>query len=93
MSDEARQQAASSHDAPHYVAARVQQALAEDERTSELGVRVDVRGDDLYLRGQVECAERRARMTDVAGENAPGLKVHNEVTVMEVRGPGEEETL
>ena len=32
-------------------------------------------------------------MPTVAGETAPGLKVHNEVTVVEVRDPGEEETL
>ncbi|MEO3808419.1 BON domain-containing protein [Sphaerisporangium sp. B11E5] len=81
------------HDAPHYVAARVQRALAEDDRTNELGIRVDIRGDQLYLRGAVECEERRRLVATVAGETAPGLKVHNEVTVMDVREPGEEESL
>ncbi|MFC4589544.1 BON domain-containing protein [Sphaerisporangium corydalis] len=80
-------------DAPHYVAARVQRALAEDERTYELGIRVDIRGDLLFLRGQVEGDERRLLVAAVAGETAPGLKVRNEVTVVEVRDPGEEETL
>ncbi|GII85625.1 hypothetical protein Ssi03_36150 [Sphaerisporangium siamense] len=84
---------ASHHDAPHYVAARVQRALAEDERTYELGIRVDIRGDQLFLRGQVEGAERRAQVAAVAAENAPWLTVRNEVTVVEVREPGEEETL
>ncbi|MFC4533507.1 BON domain-containing protein [Sphaerisporangium dianthi] len=81
------------YDAPHYLAARVQRALAEDERTYELGIRVDIRGDQLFLRGQVEGDERRRLVAAVAGETAPGLRVHNEVTVVEVRGPGEEETL
>lgn len=80
-------------DAPHYVAARVQRALAEDERTYELGIRVDIRGDQLFLRGQVEGRERRMRVAVVAGETAPGLTIHNEVTVVEVGEPGEEETL
>ena len=46
-------------EAPQYVAARVQRALAEDERTNELGIRVDVRGEQLFLRGQVAGDERR----------------------------------
>ncbi|GAA3834678.1 hypothetical protein GCM10022226_65200 [Sphaerisporangium flaviroseum] len=98
MSNEAPHHVASHrdaphYDAPHYVAARVQRALAEDERTYELGIRVDIRGDQLFLRGQVECHERRVLVAAVAQETAPGLKVHNEVSVVEVRGPGEEETL
>ncbi|WP_248958268.1 BON domain-containing protein [Sphaerisporangium perillae] len=98
MSHEASHDVAPHHDAPHYdaphyVAARVQRALAADERTYELGIRVDIRGDQLFLRGEVECEERRHLVAAVAGETAPGLKVHNEVTVVEVRGPGEEETL
>ncbi|GAA4223300.1 osmotically-inducible protein OsmY [Streptosporangium album] len=80
-------------EAPQYVAARVQRALAEDERTNELGIRVDVRGEQLFLRGQVSGDERRALIADVAGEAAPGLTVRNEITVMEVRGPGREERL
>ncbi|WP_405140982.1 BON domain-containing protein [Sphaerisporangium sp. NBC_01403] len=93
MSHEAQHDVASHHDAPHYVAARVQRALAEDERTYELGIRVDIRGDQLFLGGQVESSERRLLVAAVAAETAPGLKVHNEVTVVEVREPGEEETL
>ncbi|GAB1822200.1 BON domain-containing protein [Herbidospora sp. RD11066] len=80
-------------DTPHYVAARVQQAIAEDGRTNELGIRVDVRGDQLFLRGQVTGEEQRDLLTDVAREAAPGLTVHNEVTCVEVRAPGEEEQL
>jgi osmotically-inducible protein OsmY len=79
--------------APHYVAARVQQALAEDERTHELGIRVDVRGDQVFLRGQVSGAERLRHLTEVAADAAPGMTVHNEVSVVEVRDAGEEETL
>ncbi|GGL12186.1 hypothetical protein Sme01_68740 [Sphaerisporangium melleum] len=93
MSHEAPHHVAPGHDAPHYLAARVQRALAEDERTYELGIRVDIRGDQLFLRGQVECDERRRLVAAVAEDTAPGLRVHNEVTVVEVREPGEEEAL
>ncbi|MEU7001110.1 BON domain-containing protein [Nonomuraea sp. NPDC046570] len=80
-------------EAPQYVAARVQQALAEDERTHELGVRVDVRGDQIFLRGQVSGDGHRHAIGEVAGEAAPGLRVHNEITVVEVGEPGEDEHL
>jgi osmotically-inducible protein OsmY len=78
---------------PHYVAARVQRALAEDDRTAELGIRVDVRGDQVYLRGQVTSSERRRQIENVTREATPGLKVHNEITLVEVSEPGEEEHL
>ncbi|GAA3164816.1 hypothetical protein GCM10010466_64650 [Planomonospora alba] len=80
-------------EAPQYVAARVQQALAEDERTTELGIRVDVRGEQLFLRGQVSCEERRTLIADVAEEAAPGLAIRNELTVSDVRVPEGEEKL
>jgi len=80
-------------EAPQYVAARVQRALAEDERTTELGIRVDIRGDQLYLRGQVVGSERCELIAEVAGEAAPGLKVHNEIDVVDVRDPVREERL
>jgi len=80
-------------EAPQYVAARVQQALAEDARTHELGIRVDVRGDQLFLRGQVSGAEQRERLGEVARETAPALRVHNEVKIVEVSEPGEDEHL
>ncbi|MEU0568305.1 BON domain-containing protein [Nonomuraea sp. NPDC005983] len=80
-------------EAPQYVAARVQQALAEDERTCELGIRVDIRGDQLFLRGQVSGAEHRDRLGEVAHEVAPGLRLHNEIRIVDVTEPGEDEHL
>ncbi|WP_084960179.1 BON domain-containing protein [Thermoactinospora rubra] len=80
-------------EAPQYVAARVQRALAEDSRTHELGIRVDVRGDQMFLRGQVSGEEHRQRLAAVAQEVAPNLKVHNEIKVVEVTRPGEDEHL
>ncbi len=78
---------------PQYVAARIQRALAEDERSNELGIRVDVRGDHVFLRGQVSGDTHLHLIEEVAREAAPGLTVHNEVTLVEVREPGMEEHL
>ncbi|MFC5830090.1 BON domain-containing protein [Nonomuraea insulae] len=80
-------------EAPQYVAARVQQALAEDGRTHELGIRVDIRGEQLFLRGQVSGVEQRERLGQVAREAAPELHVHNEIKVVDVTEPGEDEHL
>ncbi|WP_165959641.1 MULTISPECIES: BON domain-containing protein [Nonomuraea] len=80
-------------EAPQYVAARVQQALAEDGRTNELGIRVDIRGDQLFLRGQVSEVEQRTRLGQVAHETAPELRLHNEINVVDATEPGEDEHL
>jgi osmotically-inducible protein OsmY len=80
-------------EAPQYVAARVQQALAEDGRTHELGIRVDIRGDQLFLRGLVSGSEQRERLGQVAHEAAPQLHLHNEINVVEAPAPGEDEHL
>ncbi|KAB8193532.1 BON domain-containing protein [Nonomuraea phyllanthi] len=80
-------------EAPQYVAARVQQAMAEDGRTHELGIRVDIRGDQLFLRGQVSGPGQRERLGQVAHEAAPELHLHNEIQVVEAGEPGEDEHL
>ncbi|MBO3749388.1 BON domain-containing protein [Streptosporangiaceae bacterium NEAU-GS5] len=80
-------------DTPHYVAARVQQALAEDDRTNELGIQVYVRGNQLFLRGQVTGDAQLDVLGQVAAETAPGMTVHNEITVVEVTKPETEEHL
>lgn len=82
-----------SGEAPQYIAARVQRALAEDERTSEQGIRVDIRENQLFLRGEVHMGVRRDMIAAVAHEAAPELTVRNEITVVEPRAPEEEESL
>jgi osmotically-inducible protein OsmY len=88
-----RQEKEEAMEAPQYVAARVQQAMAEDVRTHELGIHVDVRGDQLFLRGEVSGSEQRDRLAEVARDAAPGLRGHNEIKVVEVTEPGEDEYL
>jgi osmotically-inducible protein OsmY len=70
-----------------YIAEQVERALAQDERTHELGVHVEVDGDAVVLRGEVAGAQRQRLVAQVAAEAAPGLAVRNEVSVTEVLPP------
>jgi hypothetical protein len=82
-----------NREAPQHTAARIKRKLAEDERGAELGIHVDVRGDQVFLRGQVGTGERRRLIGVVASEGEPGLHFHNEINVVEVRDPTDEEKL
>ncbi|MDN3359328.1 BON domain-containing protein [Actinomadura sp. DC4] len=70
--------------APHRLAARIRDRLAQDARTVEFGIDVDVRDDVVVLRGQVATARRRALIEAVARESAAGLRIANDVTVVEL---------
>ncbi|MFZ5849781.1 MAG: BON domain-containing protein [Actinomycetota bacterium] len=82
---------------PRYLAGRIEQLLAEDERTAELGIRVTVAGDRVYLRGEVASEARRERVAEVVQEHCPGQEVVNEVSVTGARpvppAPGQTEVL
>ncbi|WP_367129754.1 BON domain-containing protein [Saccharothrix sp. HUAS TT1] len=78
--------------AEQYLSARLRQALAEDPRTTELGVRVTVRGDTVLLSGDVASPERRAELEAVIHDVAPELKVLDDVKVVPSDAPvGREE--
>ena len=77
-----------SHD-DVYIAGKVERALAEDQRTHELGVHAEVSGDAVVLRGEVAGGQRRRLVAEVAAEAAPGLTIRNEVSVTEVLPPDE----
>ncbi|RZQ63882.1 BON domain-containing protein [Amycolatopsis suaedae] len=74
-----------------YLVAHVRRALAEDARTAELGVRVDVSGGAIRLEGDVECARRRQDVADVVADNARGMAVYNEIHVLDPSGHSEPE--
>ncbi|AKE88596.1 MULTISPECIES: BON domain-containing protein [Rhodococcus] len=75
-------------DHPQYVVAHLHRALAEDPRTAEQGVRVTIRGTDVYLTGEVASAARRDALTLVVQEQLPDVTVHNDVHVVDSRDPG-----
>jgi len=78
-------------DVPHYLAAHIQEQIAA--RTHELGIRVDVRGEVVYLRGDVISPERCVLVGEAARIAADGREVRNEVSVVPVRAPDGEEHL
>ncbi|PRX45951.1 BON domain-containing protein [Prauserella shujinwangii] len=80
-------------EAPEYRAARLHRALAEDPRTSELGVQVSVDGDDIRLTGTVSSESCKEELGQVLHEWEPGATVHNDVRVVEADEPGEAEVI
>jgi hypothetical protein len=79
-------------DTPAHQVGRIERALAEDPRTHELGIRVDVEDGLVCLRGEVTGESRRQAIAEVAREAAPELPVRNEVSVTEVLPPAAPET-
>jgi osmotically-inducible protein OsmY len=80
-------------ESPQYRVAHVRRALAEDPRTAEMGVRVNVRGDHVHLSGEVTTEQRRAELEQVLAEILPGVTVSNDVRVADIREPAGREEL
>ncbi|HLV71981.1 MAG TPA: BON domain-containing protein [Vulgatibacteraceae bacterium] len=78
-------------DLPGYVSARIQERLAGE--AYELGIRVDVRGNTVHLRGEVVSEERRLDVEEAARAAAKGWEICNEVHVVAVGEPEGEETI
>jgi osmotically-inducible protein OsmY len=76
-----------------YLAAQIQRALAQDERTNELGIHVGIRENVVTLRGKVASDHRRSQVALVAHEAAPEMEIRNEVRVVPIRPPEDEERL
>jgi osmotically-inducible protein OsmY len=82
-----------NEESPQYRVAHVRRALAEDPRTAEMGVRVNVRGDHLHLSGEVTTEQRRSELEQVVAELLPDVELHNDVRVADTREPARLEEL
>ncbi len=80
-------------ESPQYRVAHIRRALGEDPRTADMGVRVNVRGDQVHLSGEVATEQRRADLEAVLAEVAPDVSVSNDVRVSDIREPGRREEL
>jgi len=78
---------------PQYLVQRLRRAIAQDPRTAELGVRVKVRGEAVFLTGEVVTRQRCAQLAQVVAEVAPELTVHNDVHVVPAKVPDSREEL
>lgn len=65
---------------PH-LARRLEKALADDERTHELGVHIVATPQRILAQGEVASEERRQSVLDVLREHAPGIPVTDQLTV------------
>ena len=66
---------------PYYLQARIERRLAEDPDTAELGVRVSVHGDVVFLSGDVASDEHRRHVVAVAAAAAGGRAVRDDLSV------------
>jgi hypothetical protein len=57
----------------------VERLLAEDERTNELQIHLELSGDRLVVSGRVASPERRDVVLDVVREQCPGCEVVDEL--------------
>jgi hypothetical protein len=78
---------------PHYDVAHLADRLAQDPRTAELGVRARIHGEALYLEGEVMSEEQKRMVGEVAHEQLPNLRLHNDLRVHHARRPDHGEEL
>lgn len=76
-----------------YLAAKLQQTLASDQRVCTLDIKITVTGGRIHLTGVVPTAERRAAVDAVVAEVLPDVSVRNELTVLELSERGEHERI
>jgi osmotically-inducible protein OsmY len=65
-----------------YLVARLQEALARDERISSLDIKVVLTGQRIHLIGDVPTEQRKQAADDIARSIVPGVTVRNELRVL-----------
>jgi hypothetical protein len=76
-----------------YLAARIQEALAQDRRVGELGISVEVSAGRIKLTGVVSTPERHEAIPEVVLEIAEGYRVINGTSVINAEPKTEAEVL
>lgn len=71
-----------AHEPAEYVISHIQEALAQDSRTTELGIDVALSGGRAVLTGSVASAAHRDAIGQVATEVVSGYEVVNDVSVV-----------
>jgi osmotically-inducible protein OsmY len=66
-----------------YLAKAIEESIADDDRTAELGVQVRVRAGRVVLRGTVASPARKDAAAAVAAEHAPGHEIVNKITIVD----------
>ena len=76
-----------------YLIERVREALAHDQRVSELGISVQVAGERVLLRGEVATSERKAAATEIVAPLLGDRTLENGLTVATLGEAGDEEQI
>jgi len=66
---------------------RVEQAIANDARTNELGVRIDCIDQRVLVRGEVASEERRAAVLEVVREQLPEAEIVDHLHLSDATQP------
>lgn len=66
---------------------RLEQAIANDTRTNELGIHVEVVDRRVTVRGEVASTERRDAVLCVVRERMPEAQVIDQLTVSDATAP------
>jgi hypothetical protein len=61
----------------------VERRLAEDERTHELGIHLQARGERLFVEGPVSSERARSAVLEIVREECPGCEVVDEMVADE----------
>lgn len=75
--------AAAGHEDDCYTSQHVSEALARDPRVGELGLEVELDGDEVHVSGNVTTEQRRAAVPDVVHDALPDAKLRNDVSVLD----------
>jgi hypothetical protein len=66
----------------------LEREIATDPRTNELGIRLQVRGDNLVVSGEVASEERRSTVLEIIREHDTGLDIVDYIVLSAEPGPG-----
>jgi osmotically-inducible protein OsmY len=66
---------------------RVEQAIANDARTNELGVRIECTHRRVLVRGEVASQERRDAVLTVVREQLPGAEIVDHLRLSDATDP------
>lgn len=79
-------------DDTEYRLAHLRDRLADDE-VGELGLRIELHGSSVTVRGTVATEQRRAAVERIVAEALAGLVVHTDITLADDSPPTGEEDL
>lgn len=67
-----------------YLIGHIREALASSADVGTLDISVDVRGNTVYLSGNIDCESKRTAAGGVASRIAPGFDVVNDIKVFQL---------